>query len=153
MFLDRHPARPLILDGAIGTELGGRGLRVREEMPESWNLSRPDEVRAVPAAYPAAGAEAVQTNTFGLARPRLARFGLAGQQREIAEAAVRLARQGAPGAAVIGSLGPTGETVALGGRADTTALRDAFAEAAAALAAAGVDAIHLETQFHPAELQ
>ena len=137
----------------MGTELGARGLRLREEMPESWNLARPDEVRAVHAAYAAAGADAVQTNTFGLAAPRLARFGLVDRQREIAEAAVRLAREGAPNAAVIGSLGPTGETVALGGRADTAPLRQAFADAAAALAAAGVDAIHLETQFHPAELQ
>ncbi len=153
MHLVRNPARPLLLDGALGTELGARGLRFREEAPESWNLARPDEVRAVHAAYAAAGAEAVQTNTFGLAAPRLARFGLADRQREIADAAVRLAREGAPHAAIIGSLGPTGETVALGGRADTAPLREAFAAAAAALAAAGVDAIHLETQFHPAELQ
>ena len=153
MRLVRDPARPLLLDGAIGTELIARGLRVREESPESWNLSRPDEVRAIYAAYAAAGAEAVQTNTFGATRPRLARFGLADRQREICEAAVRLARQGAPQAAVIGSLGPTGENVALGGKADVAPLREAFAAAAAALAAAGADAIHLETQFHPAELQ
>ncbi|HEY2748747.1 MAG TPA: homocysteine S-methyltransferase family protein [Polyangia bacterium] len=153
MRLVRDPARPLLLDGAIGTELGARGLRFREEAPESWNLTRPDEVRAVHAAYAAAGSEAVQTNTFGLTAPRLGRFGLAGRQREIADAAVRLARLGAPNAAIIGSLGPTGETIALGGRADIAPLREAFAAAAAALAAAGVDAIHLETQFHPAELQ
>jgi len=150
---DRNPARPLLLDGAIGTELGARGLRVREEAPESWNLSRPDDVRAVHAAYAAAGSQAIQSNTFGATRPRLARFGLADRQRELCAAAVALVREAAPGAAVIGSLGPTGETVALGGRADVAPLRDAFAEAAAALAAAGADAIHLETQFHPAELQ
>ena len=153
MRLDRNPARPLLLDGAIGTELIVRGLRVREEAPESWNLSRPDDVRAVHAAYAAAGSEAIQTNTFGATRPRLARFGLADLQREICAAAVALVREAAPGVAIIGSLGPTGETVALGGRADVAPLRDAFAEAAAALAAAGADAIHLETQFHPAELQ
>lgn len=152
MRLDRDPARPLLLDGAIGTELGARGLRVRQEMPDAWNLSRPDEVRAVHAAYAAAGAEAIQTNSFGATRPRLARFGLADRQREICAAAVRLAREGAPSAAIIGSLGPTGETVALGGGADIAPLREAFAEAAAALAAGGADAIHLETQFHPAEL-
>ena len=153
MFLDRNPARALLLDGAIGTALIARGLRVREESPESWNLSRPDDIRAIHAAYAAAGAQAIQTNTFGATRPRLARFGLADQQRQICDAAVRLARQAAPGAAVIGSLGPTGENLALGGKPDTAPLRDAFAEAAAALAAAGADAIHLETQFHPAELQ
>ena len=153
MRLDRDPARPLLLDGAIGTELIARGLRVRAESPESWNLSHADDVRAIHAAYAEAGAEAIQTNTFGATRPRLARFGLADRLREICDAAVRLAREGAPRAAVIGSLGPTGETVSLGGAPEVGWLRDAYAEAAAALAAAGVDAIHLETQFHPAELQ
>ena len=153
MRLVRDPARPLLLDGAMGTELGARGLRLREEMPDGWCLARPDEVRAVHAAYAAAGSEAIQTNTFGATRPRLARFGLAERQREICEAAVRIARAAAPNATIIGSLGPTGETVALGGKADVAPLRDAYAEAAAALATAGVDAIHLETQFHPAELQ
>lgn len=153
MRLDRDLPRPLLLDGAIGTELIARGLRVREEAPESWNLSRPVDVRAIHAAYAAAGAEAIQTNTFGATRPRLARYGLGDRQREICAAAVALVREAAPGAAVIGSLGPTGENVALGGTADTAPLRDAFAEAAGALADAGADAIHLETQFHPAELQ
>ncbi len=96
---------------------------------------------------------AIQTNTFGATAPRLARFGLADRLREIGTAAVRLAREAAPTVTIIGSLGPTGENVALGGKADVSALRDAFAEAAGALAAAGADAIHLETQFHPAELQ
>src|SRR4051794_7219273 len=104
MRLDRDPARPLLLDGAIGTELVGRGLRVRAESPESWNLTRPDDVRQIHAAYAAAGAEAIQTNTFGATRPRLARFGLGAQMREICLAGVRLAREGAPAATVIGSL-------------------------------------------------
>jgi methionine synthase I (cobalamin-dependent) len=137
----------------MGTELLNRGLRLREEAPESWNLSRPDDIRAVHAAYVEAGAEAVQTNTFGATRPRLARFGLGDRLRDICEAAVRLARQAAPHARVIGSIGPTGETVALGASADLGWLRAAFAEPAGILAACGVDAIHLETQFHPAELE
>ena len=153
MNLARDLARPLLLDGAIGTELIARGLRVRQEAPEAWNLERPDEVRAVHAAYAAAGSGAIQTNTFGATAPRLARFGLADRLREICTAAVRLAREAAPTVTIIGSLGPTGENVALGGKADVSALRDAFAAAAGALAAAGADAIHLETQFHPAELQ
>ena len=153
MRLFRDASKPLLLDGAMGTELVARGLRVREDAPESWNLSKPDDIRAIHAAYVEAGAEAVQTNTFGATRPRLARFGLADRLRDICETAVRLARESARGAFVIASLGPTGETVALGGSADVGHLRDAFAESAALLAAAGVDAIHLETQFHPAELQ
>jgi methionine synthase I (cobalamin-dependent) len=143
----------MLLDGAMGTELIARGLSTRVDSADGWNLTRPDDVRAVHAAYAAAGAEAVQTNTFGATRPRLKRFGLADRQREICEAAVRLAREGAPGAAIVGSLGPTGETVPLGATTDLGWLREAYAEAAAALAAAGAEAIHLETQFHPAELQ
>jgi 5-methyltetrahydrofolate--homocysteine methyltransferase len=149
MRLERHPKRALLLDGAMGTELIARGLRVRQDCPEAWNVERPDDVRAIHAAYAAAGAEAVQTNTFGCTRPRLARFGREAQLAELARAAVRLAREGAPGLAVIGSLGPSGETVPLAG-ADVAWLEAAYAEAAAALA--GVDAIHLETMFHPAEL-
>jgi 5-methyltetrahydrofolate--homocysteine methyltransferase len=145
--------RPLLLDGAIGTELIGRGLKVRAESPEAWNLSRPDDVRAIHAAYAEAGAEIVQTNTFGATRPRLARFGLEARQRELIFAAVALARQAAPRAHVIASLGPTGETLPLGGTPDVSRLQADYAEAARLLAEAGVEAIHLETQFHPAELQ
>src|SRR5438034_11275166 len=97
MRLERHPERPFLLDGAMGTELIARGLRVREECPEAWNLDRPDDVRAVHAAYIAAGADAVHTNTFGGTRPRLTRFGKQDQLRPILLAAVRLAREAAPG--------------------------------------------------------
>jgi 5-methyltetrahydrofolate--homocysteine methyltransferase len=153
MRLDRDTERPLLLDGAIGTELIARRLRVREESPESWNLSRPDDVRAIHAAYAEAGCDALQTNTFGATRPRLARFGLADRQREIVAAAVALVREAAPRAIVIGSLGPTGETLPLGPNPELDRLIDYYAVAAPGVAAARVDAIHLETQFHPAELQ
>jgi 5-methyltetrahydrofolate--homocysteine methyltransferase len=154
MRLDRP--RPLLLDGGLGTELIARGLRVREESPESWTLSHPDDVMAVHAAYAAAGAEVIQTNTFGATRPRLQRFGLANRVSELCIEAVRLAQRAAPRCEIVGSLGPTGETLPLGPNpksADLAWLRDAYAESAAALAAAGVVAIHLETQFHPAELR
>src|SRR5262245_31994470 len=139
MRLERTPARPLLLDGAIGTELIARGLKVREECPEAWNLTRPDDVRQIHAAYAAAGSDAVQTNTFGCTRPRLERFGRAADLEALARAAVALAREGAPGRTVIGSLGPSGETIPLGGGgADLGWLEDAFREAATVLAGAGV---------------
>jgi 5-methyltetrahydrofolate--homocysteine methyltransferase len=155
MRLDRDTERPLLLDGAIGTELIARGLRVRAESPEAWNLDRPDDVRAIHAAYVQAGAVVLQTNTFGATRPRLARFNLQSRQREIVQRAVDLAKDAAAGTSVtvIGSLGPTGETLPLGGAPDVGWLRASYAEAAQLLAEAGVSAIHLETQFHPAELQ
>jgi homocysteine S-methyltransferase len=153
MRLERDPQNPLRLDGAIGTELIARGLQLRAEAPESWNLTHPDTVRAIHAAYAAAGAEAIQTNTFGATHPRLERFGLGAEVRELCLAGARLAREAAPGCLVLGSLGPSGETLPLGGRIELGWLEEAFAEAAAALAEGRVDAIHLETQFHPAELQ
>jgi 5-methyltetrahydrofolate--homocysteine methyltransferase len=149
----RDRAKAFLLDGAVGTELIARGLRVREECPEAWNLERPDDVRAVHAAYVAAGAQAVQTNSFGATRPRLRRFGREQELDAICRAAARLARDAAPGLLVLGSLGPSGETLPLASGVDVGWLEAAFTEAAAALAAGGVDAIHLETMFHPAELE
>ncbi len=142
----------MLLDGAMGTELIRRGLRLDQECAESWNLSRPAEVQSVHAAYAAAGAEVATTNTFGATAPRLARFGLLSSQGEIIRAAVELAKQGAAGRVIWGSLGPTGETLPLAG-ADLAAVEKAFAVAAGHLASAGVSAIHLETMFHPLELQ
>lgn len=153
MRLDRDPARAVLLDGAMGTELIARGMRLRAECPEAWNLERPDDVRAVHAAYAAGGAEAVQTNTFGALRPRLRRFERDAAIRDIIVTAVRLAREGAPGLPIIGSLGPSGETLPLSGRPDLAWLEEAYAEAAGLLAGEGVSLIHLETMFHPLELE
>jgi len=145
-------SHPLLLDGAMGTELIARGLRVREESPEAWNLGRPEDVQAVHSAYVAAGAQALLTNTFGVTRPRLERFGLADRQQEIIHSAVALARAAAGSSvAVIGTLGPTGITLPLKD-ADLDPVEDAFAEAAARLAEAGVDALLIETMFHAGEL-
>jgi 5-methyltetrahydrofolate--homocysteine methyltransferase len=148
--LDRQMVRPLLLDGAMGTELIARGLRIRQECPEAWNLEKPEEVRAIHAAYAAAGAQVVQTNTFGATRPRLERFGMAAKQRDVIRAAVDLALTA--GVPIWGSLGPTGLTLPLSG-GDLAPIEAAYAEAATLLAEAGVEAIHLETQFHAGELE
>jgi len=63
-FLERLRRGTLLGDGAMGTQLIARGLRVREECPEAWNLDRPDDVRAVHAAYIAAGSDAVALTTM-----------------------------------------------------------------------------------------
>jgi methionine synthase I (cobalamin-dependent) len=147
------PHHALLLDGAMGTELIARGLRVREECPEAWNLERPDDVRAVHAGYAQVGADAVQTNTFGAIRPRLQRFGRQDDLRAIVLSAITLAREGAPGRVVLGSVGPSGETLPLGGAPDLGWLSAAYAETAAVMVEGGVDGIHLETQFHPLELE
>src|SRR4051812_22297997 len=118
----------------MGTQLIARGMRVRQECAEAWNLERPDDVRAIHASYAAVGVDAVQTNTFGATRLRLKRFGLDGRLRDIVQAAVTLARTGAPGRMLIGSLGPTGETLPLAGTGDLGWLEEAFAEPASLLA-------------------
>jgi len=139
----------LLFDGGLGTMLMARGLAAGET-PERWNLERRDEVTAVHRAYVAAGSEAVQTNTFGAHPLRLARAGLAGRCGEICNAATAAAR--ASGARfVVGDLGPTGEYLPPVGSGDPGAFRDGYLELASALAAAGCDALHIETQSDLAE--
>ena len=136
-------ARPLLLDGGLGSMLIARGLG-SGEAPERWVLERGAEVAAVHRAYAESGADAVQTATFGAHPSRLARAGLAPDPEPIARAAVALARAaGAP--FVVGDLGPSGEYLPPVGRADPGELALGFERLAAALAAAGVDALHVET--------
>lgn len=141
---------PVLLDGAMGTALLDRGLPA-DALPEEWLLSRPEEIAAVHAAHAAAGAGILLTCTFNLAAPRLdAR--LAPERRlGLAAAAVRLARAAGPRPRVAGDLGPSG--LYGPGRAppDATELRLRYASAAAALAAAGVDLLWLESQWDLAE--
>jgi methionine synthase I (cobalamin-dependent) len=142
----------LLLDGAVGTELIARGLAAGSECPEAWNLERPDDVQALHAAYFEAGAQAVQTNTFGGNRLRLSLFGRQTEVRSLNVAAALLAREVRPtGAFVIGSLGPTGALPPPEGNADLIELEDTYAEQAMALSEGGVDALHIETQYHPKE--
>lgn len=146
----------MLLDGAMGTELMNAGLKPRDEPAELWNRTRPADVQRVYRAYFEAGADAVQTNSFGGNRMRLAAFdrGTAqpGEVRALNVAAALLAREVRPdGRFVIGSIGPTGAIPPPEGRADLSELEDAFAEQAMALAEGGVDLLHLETFYHPKE--
>lgn len=149
--IDRLPERAL-LDGAVGTELIARGLRVGKDCPEAWNLERPDDVRQLHEAYFRAGADAVQTNTFGASRLRLAAFRRETEVRQLNLAGALLAREVRPaGKLVIGSIGPTGAIPPPEGKADLVELEDCFAEQAMVLAEGGVDFLHIETQYHPKE--
>jgi methionine synthase I (cobalamin-dependent) len=143
-FRERLRAEPaIVLDGGFGSMLIARGLP-RGTPPDLWSLDRPEEVAAVHLAYVAAGSEAVHTNTFGANPLRLRRFGLTERCAEINTAAVRLARRARP-RFVIGDVGPTGEYMPPVGRADPQAWPACFEEQGRALAAAGVDALHVET--------
>lgn len=138
-----HPV--LLADGGTGTELMALGLP-RGTPPEAWNLTHPDQVAAVAAAYAAAGADLIYTNTFGANRPALRRHGLGDAVAEINTQAVRLAKRGGgPGRWVAGSMGPTGSLLQPLGELEPAAAAAAFAEQAAALMAAGTDILVLET--------
>jgi 5-methyltetrahydrofolate--homocysteine methyltransferase len=136
-----------LLDGAMGTALLARGLPPGA-LPEEWLLARPEEISRVHAAHAAAGARVLLTATFSCAAPRLdARLG-AGRTAALCGLAARLAREAAPrGALVAGAVGPTG--LAGPGLAplsrETIAAR--YAPALAALAAAGVDLLWIESQW------
>jgi methionine synthase I (cobalamin-dependent) len=126
-----------------GTPGSGEGCTTRHsgglqvsDCPERWNLERPEAVAAVHAAYAAAGARWLQTNTFGATAPRLARCGLEAQVAEVNAAAVRAAREGAGPVPVLASIGPTGSP-------DPEVWRFAYAEQVKALA--GVDGFVVET--------
>jgi len=138
--------RVLISDGAMGTLLQARGLAAGE-CPEAWCLSRPDVVRGIAEAYLEAGADLIETNSFGGSAFKLAPYGLADQVRLLNRAAARLAREAAGGRAyVAASVGPTGHIAdEEGGDVTAEQLYAAFQEQILALAEGGADAICIET--------
>src|SRR5690606_11830381 len=156
--LDTLARRVVIGDGAMGTMLQAADLtlddfRGLEGCNEILNDTRPDVLRGIHRAYFEAGADAVETNTFGCNLPNLADYDIADRIRELSEKGTRLAREvademgpGADGSArfVLGSVGPGTELPTLG-HAPYAALRDAYAEAALGMLDGGADAILIET--------
>jgi methionine synthase I (cobalamin-dependent) len=135
---------PIITDGAWGTQLQARGLQPGD-VPDLWNLSNPDAVEAVAAAYVAAGSQVILTNTFGANRFRLAEADAAEKVREINKAGVALSKKAAGDKALVfASIGPSGKLL-LSGDVTEDDLVAGFAEQAEAIAAAKPDGIVIET--------
>ena len=134
----------LVSDGAWGTALQQKGFQPGE-CPELWNLTHPDSVREIAQSYINAGADMIQTNSFGGTSFKLERYGLAGQASEINEAAARLSREMAGDAHwVIGSVGPTGKMLIMGDITEEE-LYQSFKTQVIALEKGGADAICIET--------
>ncbi len=145
-------ARPLLADGAMGTVLYARGIFINRCYDE-LNLSDPNLIRSVHEEYLQAGAEILESNTFGANRFRLARHGLGGKVAEINTAGVRIAREAvehlkekqAGEAWVAGSVGPLGVRLEPLGKTSLEEARAAFAEQMRALVEAGADMLIIET--------
>src|SRR5499427_1245685 len=152
-FREQLSRRVMVADGAMGTVLYARGVFINRCFDE-LNLSAADMVRQIHEEYVKAGAEILETNTFGASRPRLAGFGIAEKLRDINRAAVRLAREAAKeGAFVAGAVGPLGVRIEPLGPMSFGEAREIFAEQIAALVEAGVDLLILETFGNLEELR
>lgn len=135
----------LVADGAMGTMLFQRGLQPGQ-CPESFNLAQPAMLEEIASLYLQAGADIVQTNTFGGSPVKLAGFGLAAQAERINRSAVACVRSAVGDRAYVsGSCGPSGEMLKPYGSADEEALSGSFKEQLSALIDAGVDLVCVET--------
>jgi 5-methyltetrahydrofolate--homocysteine methyltransferase len=151
--LDALEERPLLGDGAMGTQLMIAGLE-QGNCGEAWNLTHPERVLAIHRRYVEAGSDCLLTNTFGGSRIMLNRHAHADDVVAINTAAVALARDAFVGrdGYVIGDIGPFGGLMEPYGEFTETQVLDAFREQAKALVAAGADAIIIETQTSLEEL-
>ncbi|HEX7024520.1 MAG TPA: bifunctional homocysteine S-methyltransferase/methylenetetrahydrofolate reductase [Gemmatimonadales bacterium] len=145
--------RTHVVDGAMGTVLYGRGVFLNVCYDE-LNLRQPDLIRDIHRAYVKAGAELLETNTFGANPRKLAQFGLAGDTEAINRAAARLARDAAGArAAVAGAIGPLGIRIEPFGETSVEEAGADFARQAQGLLEGGVDGFILETFSDVEELR
>ena len=144
-FLDALDSRVLVCDGAMGTLLYAQGVFINRCF-DALNLTDPSRVSAVHDEYVRAGADVIETNTFGANRIKLRSFGLADQMREINRAGAQLARKAAgKNVYVAGAIGPLGLRIEPWGKTAADEAEAYFREQAEALVEGGVDLLMLET--------
>jgi len=145
--LELSRQRAVLFDGAMGTMLFSYGLPLGTP-PELWNLSHPEVVLKIHQKYIQAGADVIQTNTFGASRLKLRKSGNEKKMEKLNEAAVKIARKACPkGKYVAGNIGPTGEFLEPVGKAKYKDLKTAFSEQAQILHSTGVDLFSVETIY------
>ena len=145
--------RPLLCDGAMGTQLMLAGLQ-QGNCGEEWNISHPERVLAIQRRYTRAGADCIITNTFGGSRIMLNRHSFGDRAAEFNKAGVAIARKSFDDkdGYVLGDIGPFGGLLAPLGEFTEADVQGAFEEQAAALVEGGADAIIIETQTSLEEL-
>src|SRR5471030_1501107 len=144
-FLEALDDRVLVCDGAMGTMLYAKGVFINKSF-DALNITQPDLVAEVHQEYVRAGADVVETNTFGANRIKLGSFGLADRLHEINAQGATIARRAARDqACVAGAIGPLGIRIEPWGKTGVDEARDYFREQAQALADGGVDLFILET--------
>src|SRR5258706_7618684 len=136
---------PVLCEGAMGTLLYSKGVFINRCYDE-LNLSQPDLIRAIHHEYLQAGAEIIETNTFGANAFRLARHSIADKVHDINRAGARLAKEAAKSfdVWVAGSVGPLGTRIEPLGKTPFEEARQAFPEQMARLGEGGVDLLMLE---------
>jgi 5-methyltetrahydrofolate--homocysteine methyltransferase len=140
----------LVSDGAWGTFLYRKGLKAGE-CPDEWSLSHPAEVEDIAVSYIMAGADMIETDSFGANRYKLEYFGLQDKVAEINESAARISRKAAgKDHYVIASVGPTGKLLLMGDITDND-MYACFCEQTVALAKGGADAVCIETMSDTCE--
>jgi methionine synthase / methylenetetrahydrofolate reductase (NADH) len=153
IFRNQLSRRVLVADGAMGTMLYDKGIFINRCYDE-LNLSAPDMIRQIHADYVKAGAEILETNTFGANRMRLAAFGLGEKLQAINRAGVKLAREAARDTAfVAGAVGPLGTNIEPLGPTSFAEARSIFREQVETLVEADVDLLVLETFYNLDELR
>jgi methionine synthase I (cobalamin-dependent) len=136
--------RPVLIDGAWGTELQKQGLKPGDS-PEALNLENPAIVEAVAKAYVDAGSQVIISNTFGGTSFMLERHGLADKVTEVNRLGAEISKRAAGDQALVfASMGPSGKMLMMGDVTEDE-LFNAFSDQAKALAAGGADGLVVET--------